>query len=136
MKASLKITQDFDVPLEKYFEACRSTILFKHLGGDDENRARRFYPDEAYDGTLQGVDTHCEFRDIRPYKYIIFTWHTQSPLVEGDSTVTIIFNKNGDGCEVELAHEGLSSEEAVQTFNKQWQTCLDAIAREAPDVVF
>ena len=83
----------------------------------------------------KGDATHVvvgEYREIRPPERLVYTWKWEvSEMAVGfeDTIVTLEFHDRGQGTELVLIHEKLSTVEEREKHEHGWKGCLDQLSR-------
>jgi uncharacterized protein YndB with AHSA1/START domain len=79
-----------------------------------------------------------EFRELRPFEKIAFTWSGRKTLASGaiaqdmpaDPTLVVVeFVPHGKQTEVVITHYGLATEDLRKGHNGGWNLCLDNLER-------
>jgi uncharacterized protein YndB with AHSA1/START domain len=142
--ASIQVRRLFDATPERLFDAwtesahvaqwlCRKPgYKTEHLRFDGYAGGRFHIRDTSSAGDV--YDICGEFREMRPFEKISFTWGGTKTLASGavaqdmatDETLVIVeFFPCGKRTEVVLTHYGLATEDLRNDHTRGWNICLD-----------
>lgn len=137
---SLRITRRIDAPVERVWEAFADPQMFASWFRPGTRTCRldtfdlreggafklAFEPTED-DGYGGPSPSHGVFRKVVPHKEIVMAWNWDFPdedMNEPESRLVFRFKPVGQGTEVTLVHEGLSSRKSVEGHYGGWSTVL------------
>lgn len=69
-----------------------------------------------------------EYLEIIKNEKLVFTW--TSDCCEHESKVIVLFKKQGNSTEIDLTHEGLSTEEMRKGHGQGWTECLKSVEEQ------
>lgn len=145
---TIQVRRLFDVIPERLFDAwteaaqvaqwlCRkSDYTTEHLRFDGYAGGRFHIRNTSPDGDV--YDICGEFREVRPFEKIAFTWGGTKTLASGvlaqdmppDQTLVVVeFVPRSNQTEVVITHYGLATEDLRKDHTGGWTLCLDNLAR-------
>jgi uncharacterized protein YndB with AHSA1/START domain len=141
---SLQVRRLFDATPERLFDAwtkatqvaqwlCRAPwYKTEHLRFDGYAGGRFHIRNTSDTGDVYNI---CgEFREVRPFERIAFTWGGTKKLAsgavvqdmaDGETLVIVEFFSRGTQTEVVLTHHGLATEDLRNGHTRGWNICLD-----------
>jgi uncharacterized protein YndB with AHSA1/START domain len=135
--SELKVSHRYPFPRERVFDAWLDPkIARRFLFATPEGEMVRAETDPRVGGRFTFVDRRPEMGDVehvgeyleidRPRR-LVFTFAVPQ-YDPGDTTVTLDFAPDGDGCVVTLSHAGVLEEWAKRT-TQGWTTILESLER-------
>jgi uncharacterized protein YndB with AHSA1/START domain len=145
---TIQVRRLFDATPERLFDAwtesvqvaqwlCRkSGYKTEHIRFDGYAGGRFHIRNTSAAGDV--YDISGEFREVRPFEKIAFTWGGAKTLAFGavaqdmptDQTLVVVeFVPHGNQTEVVITHYGLATDELRQDHTGGWNICLDNLER-------
>lgn len=128
---TINLNKEYNCDAKTLFSAVAEGILFKYTGAHMDKLTIDFR--EGGVVLIDWGDSHMkgEFKTIKPYEKIIFTWNNFSASLQKDiSTVVTITIKETNGKSVlNLIHEGIGSEKDKADMTWGWNDGLDDMAK-------
>jgi uncharacterized protein YndB with AHSA1/START domain len=141
---TIQVRRIFDATPERLFDAwtesvqvaqwlCRKTdYRTEHLRFDGYAGGRFHIRNTAPSGDV--YDICGEFREVRPFEKIAFTWGGKATLASGelaqemppDQTLVVVeFVPHGEQTEIVITHYGLATDALRTDHTAGWNICLD-----------
>ena len=145
---TVQVRRVFDATPERLFDAwtelaqvtqwlCRAPgYNTEHLGYNGYAGGRFHIRNTSSAGDVHDI---CgEFREVRPFEKVAFTWGGTKTLASGavaqnmvpeETLVIVEFFPRGTQTEVVLTHYGLATEDLRNDHGRGWNICLDSLAK-------
>jgi uncharacterized protein YndB with AHSA1/START domain len=139
-KFSLEIRRFIKAPRARVYAAWTDPAQMKQWFGPEKVQTRELIADARVGGEFrwdlinpegEEMTIRGEFRELKPGKKIVFTWHWEEDEVWKNhvSIVTIELSDADGGTELRLAHEQLPNEASRDGHKGGWNSVLDKLAR-------
>ena len=134
---SLRIARRYPVAPEKVWRAWTEPEALKRWWGPDAgDRVSLAQLDPRVGGRYrivfggpQGTDHEVQgvYREVVPYRRLVFTWTWPNSTPDRESLVTIVFKAAGGGTELDFRHERFFDEAARDGHRRGWSAAFDKL---------
>jgi uncharacterized protein YndB with AHSA1/START domain len=139
-KLSLEIKRVIKAPRQRVYAAWTDPAQMKQWFGPEKVQTRELIADARVGGEFrwdlinpegEEMTIRGEFRELKPDKKIVFTWHWKDDEVWKNhvSIVTIELSDANGGTELRLAHEQLPNEASRDGHTSGWNSVLDKLEK-------